>query len=86
MKDKKKIIFITLISIFGIIWLASLVFLGISTLSDNARNAIETWYESKGEDRNLNLTKLTMWSTTISTIAILITLLSIELKKKYFVR
>lgn len=86
MKDKKKIIFITLISIFGIIWLASLVFLGISTLSDNARNAIETWYESKGEDRNLNLTKLTMWTTTLSTLAIIITLLANELKKKYFVR
>ena len=82
MKDKKKFIFITLISIFGIIWL----FLGISTLSDNARNAIETWYESKGEDRNLNLTKLTMWTTTLSTLAIIITLLANELKKKYFVR
>ena len=80
---KNKIIFIVLISTFATLWVASLLFLGFATLSDSITNSIETWYAVKFEEKTLNLFKFSMWTTIISTLGLIFTLLSKELKKKY---
>lgn len=88
MKNAKrnKIIFIVLISVFATLWVASLVFFGISTLADSATKSIETWYADKFTEKTLNLYKVSMWATVINTFAVLVTLLAKELKKKYLVK
>lgn len=82
-KNKKKVWFIVLVSIFATFWVASLVFLGFATLSENITNAIETAYSKVFEEKTLNLLKVTLWSSVISTFALIVTLLAKELKKKY---
>lgn len=87
MKNKtKKIWFIVLVSLFGALWLASLLLLGFATLSDSITNSIETWYAKTFEEKTLNLMKVSMWATVISTFALTVTLLFKELKKRYYVR
>lgn len=83
---KKKITFIVLISVFATLWVTSLVFFGISMLADTATKSIETWYASKFTEKTLNLYKVSMWSTVITTFALLMTLLAKEFKKKYILK
>ena len=84
--NTKKVWFIVLISVFGLLWLTSLLFLGFATLSDSITKSIETWYASIREESTLNLLKVSSWSTIITTLALVITLLAKELKKKYLVK
>ena len=83
-KNKKRTWFIVLISVFATFWVASLVFLGFATLSENITNSIETWYADTFEEKTLDLFKVSSWATIINTFALVVTLLSTELKKKYF--
>jgi ABC-type phosphate/phosphonate transport system permease subunit len=80
---KKKIWFIVLVSIFATLWATSLLFLGFATLSDSITDSIQTWYSNKFEEKTLNLLKVSMWSTVLTTFALTVTLLAKELKKKY---
>ena len=82
-EKKKKIWFIVLVSIFATLWVASLVFLAISTLNYDITEKIQTAYANKFEDKTLNLFKLSFYSTIITTAGLLITLLFKELRKKY---
>lgn len=81
--NKKKIWFIVLVSVFGVLWATSLVFLGISALSESATESIENWYANTFADKTLNLAKVSMWSTVISTFSLVVTLLAKEIKKRY---
>lgn len=83
MNKKNKICFIVFLSVFVVIWLTSLVFLGISSFSENATKSIETWYASKNEESTLNLAKVSLYGTLLSTCAIVVTLLFKEIKKRY---
>ena len=82
-KNKKRTWFIVLVSTFATLWVASLVFLGFSTLSENITNSIESWYATKFEEKTLDLFKVSSWSTILTTCALMIVLLAKELKKKY---
>ena len=83
MNKKNKICFIVFLSIFIAIWLASLVFLGITSFSDTTTKSIETWYATKYEEKTLNLAKVSLYGTLLSTCAIVVTLLFKEIKKTY---
>ena len=80
---KNKIVFIVLVSTFATLWVASLLFLGFATLSDSITNSIQTWYANAFKEKTLNLLKFSMWSTILTTFALVVTLLAKELKKKY---
>lgn len=87
MKNKtRKIWFIVLVSLFATLWLTSLVFLGLATLSDSITDSIETWYTTTFEDKTLDLMKVSLWSTLLTTFALTVTLLFREIKKRYNVR
>lgn len=87
MKNKrKKICFITLVSLFAFLWISSLLFLGFATLSDSITTSIESWYATKFEEKTLNLMKVSLWSTVLSTFALTVTLLFQEIKKRYNVK
>jgi hypothetical protein len=81
--NKKKVWFIVLVSIFSVLWVASIVFLGFATLSETITDAIESAYSSTFTDKTLNLLTVSMWGVVLSTIALVITLLAQEIKKKY---
>ena len=68
---------------FGLLWITSLVMLGFATLSENITTSIETWYANTFEEKTLNLLKVSLWSTVITTFALTVTLLAKEFKKKY---
>lgn len=83
--SKSKIWFIVLISIFGVLWLTSLTFFGISTLSESITDSIQTWYSDTFTDKTLDLSKVSLWATIVTTTAVVITLLWKEIKKKYLI-
>ena len=87
-KDKKKIIFIVVLSVFLTLWVASLVFLGFATLSESITESIQNWYSEKFSDpegtvKTLNLLKVSTYATIITTASVVITLLFKEIKKRY---
>ena len=84
--ETKKILFIVFVSLFATLWVTSLVFLGFATLSDNITGSIESWYAKSFEGKTLNLMKTSFWGTLLTTIALTITLLFKELKKRYSIR
>lgn len=87
-KDKKQIAFIVVLSIFLLLWVTSLVFLGFAALSETITESIQSWYSEKFSNpeeivKTLNLLKVSTYATIITTSAVVITLLSKEIKKKY---
>ena len=80
---KNKIWFIVCLSVFGFLWLVSLIFFGFATLSENITESIQNWYSSIFEEKTLNLYKVSLWGTVLSTTALLITLLFKDIKKRY---
>ena len=80
---KNKIVFIVFVSVFAFFWVASLLFLAFSVFSDNITNAIQSAYSKAFKEKTLNLFKVSFWSTLISTVLLVITLLFDEVKKKY---
>ena len=87
-KDKKQITFIVVLSIFLLLWVTSLIFLGFATLSESITDSIQSWYSEKfsdpeGTTKTLNLLKVSTYATIITTVSVVITLLSKEIKKKY---
>ena len=82
-KKTKKICFIVLVSLFALLWVTSLVFLGFATLSESITNTIETWYSEKFTDKTLDLMNVSLWSTVLSTFALTVTLLFKEIQKRY---
>ena len=87
MKNKtEKIWFIVLVSLFATLWLASLVFLGFATLSETITSSIENWYSTTFENKTLDLMKVSLWSTVLTTFSLTVTLLFKEIKKRYNVR
>ena len=87
-KDKKQIAFIVVHSIFLLLWVTSLVFLGFAALSETITESIQSWYSEKFSNpeetvKTLNLLKVSTYATIITTSAVVITLLSKEIKKKY---
>ena len=87
-KDKKQIAFIVVLSIFLLLWVTSLVFLGFAALSETITESIQSWYSEKFSNpeetvKILNLLKVSTYATIITTSAVVITLLSKEIKKKY---
>ncbi len=87
-KDKKQITFIVVLSIFLLLWVTSLLFLGFATLSESITDSIQSWYTEKFSKpdevaKTLNLLKVSTYATIISTSAVVITLLAKEIKKKY---
>ena len=83
MKKKKSVLFIILVAVFATFWLASLLFLGFATFSDTITGAIEQAYSNVFKEKTMSLLSVTLWSTTIFTAALLITLLWDEIKRKY---
>ena len=93
-KKSQKICFIVFVSIFAVLWVGSMVMLGLAAFNAEVTESIESWYASKHpadpttgkEAETLNLFKVTAWASALSTAGLLITLLFKELKKKYRVR
>lgn len=93
-KKNKKIWFIVLVSVFGVLWLYSLVMLSLAAFNDSVTLSIESWYlENHPEDlatgqeaKTLDLLNVSTWMFAINTAALLIVLLFKELKKKYITK
>lgn len=93
-KKSQKIWFIVLVSLFGTLWVFSMVMLAIGAFSEPTTLKIETWYSEtftdadavtlgEAEEKTLDLMNVSTWMTVINTAALLIVLLFGELKKKY---
>lgn len=93
-KKSQKIWFIVLVSLFGALWVFSMVMLAIGAFSEPTTLKIEAWYSEtftdadavalgEAEEKTLDLMNVSTWMTVINTAALLIVLLFGELKKKY---
>ena len=82
-QKKNKIIFIVFVSIFATLWFASLLFLGFATFSETITTAIQNAYSNVFKNKTLNLMKVTIWSTLLTTTGLVVTLLFQDIKKKY---
>jgi len=78
----KKILYIALLTVLGIIFVASLTFGAIAAFTENARESIEVWYLDKFEE-NLNLLKKSIVWLFISASLLVLTLSFKDFKKKY---
>ena len=78
----KKILYITLLTVLGIIFVASLTFGAIAAFTENTRENIEVWYLDKFEE-NLNLLKKSLVWLFISASLLVLTLSFKDFKKKY---
>ena len=81
-KKVKKILFITLVTILSIVFVASLAFGIISAFIDGARESVEAWYFDTFEEE-INLLKKSMTWLIISSILLVFTLSFKDFKKKY---
>lgn len=86
MKSKKinvkKIIYITLLGILGVLFVASIAFGIIAAFIPEARESIEVWYAEKNEE-TLNLMKKSITWLLISASALVLTLSFKDFKNKY---
>ena len=82
-KKSHKIVFIVFLSLFATWWVASLVFLGFATFSENITESIQAAYAKAFKDKTLDLMKVTIWTTFLSTACLVTTLLFDDVKKKY---
>ena len=82
-KKGNKIAFIIVASILAVLWVASLVFLAFAVYSADITSAIQNAYAKVFKDKTLNLFKVTLWSTMITTVLLVGTLLFDEVKRKY---
>lgn len=86
MKSKKinikKILYITLLVILGLIFVASLTFGAIAAFSGNVRESIESWYLEKNEKEISLLSQSIKW-LLISATLLVFTLSFKDFKKKY---
>lgn len=78
----KRILYITLLVLLGIIFVASLVFGAIGAFTTNASENIEIWYFDKFE-KEISLLKQSITWLLISSILLILTLSFKDFKKKY---
>jgi len=81
-RNVKKILYIVLLSILGVIFVASLTFGAIGAFATNTKESIETWYSTKF-DKDLVLLKKSLTWLLISSALLILTLSFKEFKKKY---
>ena len=86
MKSKKinikKILYIVLIVVLSLVFIASLTFGSIATFANDIKEEIEIWYASKYEEEISLLSKSIKWLIVSATLLAL-TLSFSDLKKKY---
>jgi hypothetical protein len=86
MKSKKvnikKIIYISILSILGVIFLASIIFGVIAAFTNNARSSIELWYLDSFK-KEISLLKHSITWLLISSALLIFTLSFKEFKNKY---
>lgn len=86
MKEKKinikKILYITLIVILSIVFVASLTFGAIAAFANEARESIEVWYSSTFE-KDISLLKQSIIWLLVSATLFVFTFSFKEFKKKY---
>ena len=78
----KKILYITLLVILSIVFVASLTFGTIAAFTENTRESIEGWYTSKFE-KDLSLLKQSLIWLLVSATLLVLTLSFKDFKKKY---
>lgn len=86
MKSKKenikKIVYIILLSILGLIFVSSLTFGTISAFFNETRENIEVWFSTKFE-KNISLLKQSIIWLLISSSLLILTLSFKDFKKKF---
>ena len=78
----KKILYIALLSILGLIFVASLAFGIIAAFTTDARESIEVWYSEKME-KEISLLKHSITWLLISATSLVFTLSFKDFKKKF---
>jgi hypothetical protein len=86
MKSKKinvkKILYIALLSVLGLIFVASLTFGVIAAFTNDARESIEVWYNEEFE-KEISLLKQSITWLLISATLLVFTLSFKDFKKKF---
>lgn len=78
----KKVLYITLLVVLGLVFVASLTFGAIGAFTTNVRDEIEVWYVGKYE-KELSLLSTSIKWLLISSTSLILTLSFKDFKKKY---